>query len=218
VRRILKLLIAVASGGALLTFLLASNAFAAGSIDQINGSSTGSPSTAFAWPGDGSGNPVFADVHFTGFVQGNSVFLEECDGVPFTDPNWDPTIDCINTTSPAAVVADANGQGTFLHTDPNHHFKPVKGNVGGSFWCLGNNDPDPADAQGEPIYRNCQLRISTNNGGVTTDQGSQLIQLPDTTGGGQVPEVPYAVILPLGAIVLGGGFLFFRHRRSQAAA
>jgi hypothetical protein len=214
----LKLLIALASGGALITVLLAGAAGAVGSIDQINGSATGSPSTPFAWPGDGSGNPIYADVHFTGFVQGNSVVVEECDGVSFADPSWDPTIDCVNTTSPAAVIADANGQGTFLATDSNHRFKPVKGNVGGNFWCLGTNDPDPANALGEPIFRNCQLRISTNNGGPTADQGSQLIRLPDTTGGGTVPEVPYAVILPLGAIVLGGGFLFFRHRRAQAAA
>jgi len=216
VRRILKLLIALASGGALVTFLLAGAAGAAGSIIKINGSSTSS--SAFSWPGDASGNPIFADVQFSGFTQGNSVFLEECDGTPFSDPSFDPSQNCESSTSPAAVVADASGGGTFLATDSNHRFKPVKGNVNGSFWCLSPNDPAPGNTLGLPVFRNCQLRVSTSNAAVTSDQGSQLINLPDTVTPPNTPEVPFAIVLPLGAIAIGGGFLLIRHRRSGAAA
>jgi hypothetical protein len=182
--------------------------------------SISSPTSPFTWPGDSSGNPttsVDITVNFPPApgTQHSTVFLEECDGVSPTTPGWDPNIHCDNGTSPAGGVTDANGNFTFSHTDANHAFTPSKGTLpSGSFDCLSPHDPAPND--GLPQFRNCQIRASTNNGAVTTDQTFITIVLPDA--GAVTPEVPLAIVLPISALVLGGGFFALKKRQDARAA
>jgi hypothetical protein len=49
----------------------------------------------------------------------------------------------------------------------------------------------------------------------TTDTSIVLTLSPPSA---QTPEVPYAVILPIGALVVGGGFMLIRRRRAHQAA
>jgi hypothetical protein len=206
-RRFLKLLAAL-GGGACLAALVAAPAFA-GSIDAP----TGNP---FAWPGDSSGNPIYRDVTVSGFPAGTSIFLEVCDGADPTVSGWDPTEHCDLATSPSSIPGPG---GTFPANDANRHFRPFKGeSPQGIFICLSPNDPVPPNPNGLPVFRNCQVRASTSNNNATADQAFLHITLPDATGGGEVPEVPFAVILPLGAVAIGGGYLFIRKRRAAHAA
>ena len=205
IRKILALL-GVGAAGAM---LIAAPAFA-GSIS----SPTGSP---FVVPGDGSGNPLPFTVTVTGFPATTSVFLEQCDGVAPTTPGWSPTTDCDNGSSPAGGITNGSGSFTFSSTDINHAFHPFKGeSPSGLFNCLSPHDPSLTGSDGLPDFRNCQLRASTNNGAVTTDQTFLTLQLPDAAA--QTPEVPYAVVLPLGALLVGGAYFIIRKRRLAARA
>jgi len=209
VRRLKKAL-AVVGAGVAGTLLVAAPAFA-GSISAP----TGNP---YNWPGDSNGQPIAHDVSFTGFNPNSNIFIEQCDGTdPATTPNWDPTEHCDSGTSPAALKSDGSGNGTFLASDANHAFTPVKGESPQSlFICKGPNDPDPANPNQLPIYTNCRIRVSSNNAAPTPDQAFLVISLPDTVA--QTPEVPYAVILPIGALGIGGSYFVIRKRRSARAA
>ena len=49
------------------------------------------PATStFTVSGDASGNPLPFTIVATGFVSGQQVFAEQCDGVPATNKFWDP--------------------------------------------------------------------------------------------------------------------------------
>jgi hypothetical protein len=69
-----------------------------------------------------------------------------------------------------------------------------------------------------PSWTNCQLRVSSNNAAVTSDQAFDTLSLQSGPTG-SVPETPYAVLLPIGAVaVLGGGVVIMRRRRKSHAA
>ncbi|MGZ6969325.1 MAG: hypothetical protein ACXVKN_16475 [Acidimicrobiia bacterium] len=141
-------------------------------------SPTGNP---FVVPGNAAGQPLAFTVSATGYTAGDQVFIEQCDGVATTATGWDPTVNCDLGTSPAAAVANASGVVTFSATDPNHAFKPFKGfSPQGLFNCLGPSDPSPNN--GATDYRNCKLRVSTNNSAGTSDQVFLNLQLPNTVG------------------------------------
>jgi hypothetical protein len=177
-----------------------------------------SPSSPFSWPGDSNGNPTTTtDISVTGFQAHQLVYLEMCDGKPSTASGWDPTIDCDAAAGPnAALQMDANGAGTFSHTDHNHAFTPIKGTQpSGNFDCLSPNDPAPGD--GLPQWRNCQLRASTNPNQATPGTDSFItILLPDAAA--STPEVPLAIVLPISALIIGGGFFLLKKRQDARAA
>jgi hypothetical protein len=204
--RTLRTILTVATGGVLGAFVLAAPA-SAGTI-----SSPGSP---WSVPSGANGVPAGGtDISVSGFKPNSQVYLEQCDGLPPTAPNWSPTTHCDNGTSPAAGIVDSNGQYTFKASDRNHAFTPFKGSgPSGSFDCLSANDQAPHD--GLPQYRNCQLRASTNNATITSDQAFITLQLPDATA--QTPEVPVAIALPIVAIAAGGAFLLYTRRRAARA-
>lgn len=207
--------IAVISGVVGALVLMASPAFA-GSFT----SPTGTAGSPYAVPGDSQGTPQPFDITFGGFSQGNQVYVEQCDGVSPSTSGWTPIAHCDLGTSPAAVVANASGAGTFVGTDPNFGFTPFKGaSPQGQFNCIATGEANPNN--GLPTFTNCQVRISTNNTAVTADQAFLPISLPTgSTPPPQTPEVPYAVLLPVGALAVGGGYLAIRKRRNpnQAAA
>jgi Calx-beta domain len=129
-------------------------------------------------PHDGAGLPQPFDISVAGFAAGVNVYVEQCDGVSSTAQSWDPTAHCDIVTSPAPVISSAGGAATFDKTDPNHGFQPFKGaSPQGLFNCLAPNDP--ATSNGLVDYKNCQIRISTNNTAVTGDQVFLRLQLPE---------------------------------------
>jgi hypothetical protein len=169
----------------------------------------------------GVGTPRFFTITGTGYTpQGTNVVLEVCDGTPPTTAGWDPTLNCDVLTAPAAAIADANGSVTFAATDTNRRLKLFDGLGPNSlFNCVRADEPDPGNGFptfGIPGTAPCQVRMSTNNTVGTTDQAFfsfALIRAP------QVPEAPYAILLPAGALLLfGGGYVVTRRRRSSQAS
>ncbi|HEV7524792.1 MAG TPA: hypothetical protein VGP92_07495, partial [Acidimicrobiia bacterium] len=164
----------VAAGAAVCLVGLAGMAFAS-TITQPSGS-------PFVVPGDASGNPTAFTVVATGFAPNALVNVEQCDGVDHTVSGWNPTTHCDLGSSPAPVLADGAGTATFSASDNNHAFTPFKGESPQSlFNCLSPNDPALSPSNGLTDYRNCQIRVSTNNTAVTADQSFLTIQLPDKT-------------------------------------
>lgn len=175
------------------------------------------PSTnPFTVPGDGSGNPLPFDVVVSGFPASTPVFAEICDGTPSSAAGWDPTINCDLGSAGSSTTSNGSGVATFPANDVNKHVNPFKGpSPQGFFNCIAPGESDPNN--GLPTFTNCQLRVSTNNTAGTTDQ--QFLTLTMPTGGTPVtPEVPYAVILPIGGLVAAGGFFIIRKRRAGAQA
>ncbi len=206
--RLLKRLVAAVGGGVALGLLIAAPAFA--------GTITTPSSNPFTIPVDGSGNPVSFTVSGGGFNAGGQVYIEECDGVSPTSPGWSPTLHCDNATSPSAVTADSNGNYTFPAGDPNFGFTPFPNGLSpsGQFNCIAPGQTPPSN--GHTSYTNCQVRVSSNNGSTTSDQAFITLTYPQQ--GAITPEVPYAVILPLGALALGGAFFLIHKRRASSAA
>src|SRR5262249_35108328 len=129
------------------------------------------PSTSpFNVPGDSAGNPLPFLIQATGFIQGQNVFVEICDGNPPTMQGYDVNVNCDSGTSPAPFQAQTSaGNVTFDPTDPNFRIFVFKGpSPSGFFNCEGPTDPDPNN--GLPTFTNCQIRVSSNNSASTTDQ------------------------------------------------
>lgn len=195
-------------GAAVGVVLMAAPAFA--------GSITSPSSNPYTVPGDATGTPQSFTVSASGFTAGQQVYIEQCDGVAPSTSGWNPTEHCDLGTSPSAVIADSSGNVSFPANNANFGFTPFKGlSPQGLFTCGSPTDTNPND--GLPFYKNCQVRVSTSNTSVTSDQTFFTITLPDAeTPPPSTPEAPYAVLLPLGAAATAGGaFLYLRKRRGD---
>jgi hypothetical protein len=197
-------------------------------------------------PVDSGYNPQPFTVTANGYGPNQSVYIEVCDGLPSTTHGWDPTLDCDNGTSPAAATANSAGTATFPATNPNFQIGDFNGvSPSNSFNCI-SSDEIPADAvkqpngsyqlgsgdntvtnnsgdqfqvnPSDPTWTNCQLRVSSNNAAVTSDQQLITLTIPSAPTN-QTPESPLAILLPIGAAgLLGGGVLIARRRRSNRLA
>ena len=205
-RRIRGLLVLLA-GATLGVFLLAAPAFGTGSIT--------SPAVPIQVPGDSNGNPLPFNMAFTGMPASVPILAEMCDGVSPATQGYTVSQHCDPTTSLTPVIASPSGGGTFDNDIGGSQtgFVPTKGALVG-FNCLGPNDTDLSN--GQPNFHNCQVKLSTSNGQDTSDQVFATLVLPDSHG--DVPEVPYAVILPIGAIGLGAAYFVIRKRRTAWTA
>jgi LPXTG-motif cell wall-anchored protein len=170
---------------------------AAGSIT----SPTGTPEHPFHVPADSHDDPVVFTIAGSGWSRGQPVYVEQCDGVPPTATGWDPAGDCDTETSPAAALADAHGNVTFLSTSHNYAAPVFRGaSPQGLFNCLSPKQPDPHN--GLPTFRTCQLRISSSNTNGTSDQAFISIVLPDSSHG--YPATSQASVPGLGPPGLAG--------------
>ncbi|MCU1454091.1 MAG: hypothetical protein JWN46_2237 [Acidimicrobiales bacterium] len=206
-----QLRVLVAAGAASIGSLLVVAPALAGNITT--------PSTnPFTVPGDTTGAPQAFTVTGSGFTAGQQIYVEQCDGVAPTTPGYQVTTHCDLGSSPSAAIADSSGNVTFPAADPNLGFTPFKGvSPQGQFNCLAPNDATPSN--GLSSYRNCQLRLSSNNTATTGDQAFITMTLPDAaTPPPATPEAPYAVLLPLGAVAVGGGLYLNRRRAARHAA
>lgn len=195
-------------------------------------------------PVDNNYNALPFDVTVTGYASQTSVFIEICNGVPSTNPGWSPGIDCDISTSPSPVKASTSGTasfpasnintqiGDFNGVGPSDNMNCLSDNEIQAFgdatpagapgeWNLGPNDTQTAQGQpvdpSQPAWDNCQLRASSNNSAVTTDQVFITLTIPSTFP--YTPEAPLAILLPIGAAgLLVGGLVLNRRRRSVRAA
>lgn len=112
---------------------------------------------------DAGSHPAPFTIAVAGFAAGQQVFVEQCDGTSPSTPNWDPTINCDPGSSPAPVVADADGRAVFIADSANHRFTPF----------VGRSPQDEFSCT-----TTCQVRVSSNNAASTTDQVMFSIALP----------------------------------------
>jgi len=130
--------------------------------------------------GSAIGQPLPVRVAGTGFAAGTLVYVEQCDGTPLTAPGWAPVSNCDVGSSPAPLIADTNGNVVFQPTDPNSGFTAFKGQSPQSlFNCLSPNQAALTVSDGLPDFRNCTVRLSSNNTVATSDQQFFDITLPD---------------------------------------
>jgi hypothetical protein len=126
---------------------------------------------------DPQGYPAPVTVVARGFEPYTSVFIEQCNGRGPNDDHWQPGVDCDLGSAPAAAIADANGVVTFAATDRNHAFRPFFGaSPQRSFNCIGASSASPKNELED--FRDCQIRISTNNASATDDQVFVRLALP----------------------------------------
>jgi hypothetical protein len=138
--------------------------------------------------GNAIGQPLPVRIAGSGFAPGGLVYVEQCDGTLPTAVGWSPTSNCDLGSSPAAVLADANGNAVYQPDDVNHGFTPFKGESPQSlFNCLSPNQAAVNAKNGLPDFRNCQVRVSSDNTNPTADQQFFDLTLPDA-----VWEAPFA--------------------------
>ena len=179
---------------AIALFVAVSGQAAAGSIT----SPTGTPQHPFQVPANSHDDPVAFTITGSGWSLGQSVFIEQCDGVPPTASGWDPTTDCDTGTAPAAALGDAHGNVSFPATTHNYAFPVFRGaSPQGLFNCLSPHQPDPHN--GLLTFRTCQVRMSSSNANVTADQAFITIVLPDSSHG----YAPTSQASPPGASAIG---------------
>lgn len=155
-------------------------ALTATAIPAFAGTVTQPTATPMVAPANAAGAPYAFTVSASGFEPGVNVYIEQCDGTSTSDVFWDPTLNCDLGTSPAPSVADASGNVTFGSGDVNHRFVPFRGeSPQGLFDCLGPNDAPTGS--GSPSFTNCQVRVSSNNTSVTSDQVFFALRLPNAT-------------------------------------
>ena len=162
--------------------------------------------------------PAQFPISVTGFTPstpqggGDTIDVMICDPTdPTTDPTWTASAHCdfgtdvsknANNTGGASFTA-AQGPPMFRGLSPSSIFA-----------CNASGDPAvPA----VPNYTNCRLVAMNATGDIHPSLVSS-ITLTLSPPGGLVPEVPYAVILPVGALLVGGAFLIIRKRRGHQLA
>jgi hypothetical protein len=139
------------------------------------------------------GWPAAVTVKADGFEPFQSVYIEQCNDRTPEDADWSPAIDCDPGSAPAAAIADESGVVVFAADDPNHAFRPFVGaSPQRSFNCLGPDAPSP-DNELEQDFRECQIRVSSNNTRSTSDQVFLRIELPNKAKEWSPEIVPGAV-------------------------
>jgi hypothetical protein len=118
-------------------------AVAGSTVAILSTASPASAATAFTNPtqnpftvpviqsGTGAGKPLPFAVAGSGYLAGQQVLIEICDGLQSSNPNWDPTIDCDPVTSPGnannGAGADANGNVAWAATNQNNSIGVFRG-------------------------------------------------------------------------------------------
>jgi hypothetical protein len=166
---------------------------------------------------DARGAPVPFTIAAAGFTPGTLVYVEQCDGQAPSAANWLPTRDCDIGSSPASVIVDSSGRVQFTAGDRNHGFQPFLGASPETlFSCLKDNAAVNQKSV-VPEYRNCQIRLSTNNTESTPDQVMVPIVFGAAANSSSSGLSPLVIVLIVGAVVAGIALfvVLLRGRRSQ---
>lgn len=139
------------------------------------------PTGPFVVANDAAGRPQPFTVVASGFRAGTLAYVEQCDGAPLQTPGWTPALHCDLGSAPAPVVVTRDGTATFDVRNRNHAFHPFRGESPQSlFNCLAAGDRIPAN--GLPAFRNCRIRVSSNNSTATDDQTFLTVTLTRVPG------------------------------------
>jgi len=167
---------------------------------------------------DANGKPAPFTVDVRGLPSQKVVYVEQCDGVAPTDPNWSTTRDCDLGSSPAGAIVSPQGEARFDVADRNHAFHPFVGaSPQGLFNCLRPGAASPRN--GLPDFHTCQIRVSSSNGQPTADQVFLPITLGGASSGGHGGSL--GVVIAVVTIVLMAAlllFIFLSSRRKRAPA
>jgi hypothetical protein len=212
VRRIWKP-VAVLAGVIAVLAVMAVPAFGAASIS--------SPGDPFTVPNAADGTtPAKFPINTSGWAPmtpagpGDTVDLMICDPAnPVGDPTWTAAAHCDLGTD-VSKLANSSGNANFLATGATAIQMFRGAGPSNIFACNAAGDPP---VSGIPNYNNCRL-VAMNATGNNVPGLVASITLTLSPPTAQTPEVPYAVILPIGALLVGGGFLVIRRRRAQQAA
>jgi len=153
-------------------------------------------------PSSGLTNGSVVNINWSGFNPNEIVFINECWKAQ-DDPTFDPIGSCspVNSINPSS---DATGAGSTSFTiwaglDPN---------VGED--SCGFHDPNELT-----FHPTCYVRLSPGALLGTSRDESYAITFQQA----EVPEAPYTVLLPLGALaVLGGAYFVVRNRHRKPAS
>jgi hypothetical protein len=177
------------------------------------------PSTnPFQVPNSGDGTtPAQFPVSVTGFApftgtSGDTIDVMICDPTdPTQDSTWTASAHCDLQTD-VNKFANGSGAANFSAAEAPPMFRGAS--PSNNFACNATGDPQVSGIQN---YTNCRLVAMNATGDIhpTTVTSITLTLSPPTAN---TPEVPYAVILPIGALVVGGGFMLVRRRRAHQAA
>jgi hypothetical protein len=139
---------------------------------------THAPSENPFWvPRDAAGNPQFFDISATGLGHNEPAFVEVCDGVSPTTQSYSSSQHC-DLASGGEANTDSSGNVTFHASDSNERLNIFVGlSPQGFFNCVGPTDALPNN--GQPSYRNCQVRVSGGTSGDTTEQAYFTLSEPD---------------------------------------
>ena len=139
----------------------------------------------------GGTTPALVDVVSTGWTDGQSVSITQCDGKDPSDNTWSVAADCDFGLSPGPVTASGS-TATFDGGDPlttGHSFQPfhLATEAQGKFNCLAPGEASPAN--GKPDWHICRIMVTSNNTTSTSDQTFRTILFgPPVT-----PDVPNTV-------------------------
>jgi hypothetical protein len=162
-------------------------------------------------PNSNLSNGDISTLTYSGYPAGQLMYALQCDNNTTNNPNLDITRDCDPLSLNTDSTSDANGSGSIDFSV--FVGKPLQPNL--KWVCQAASDPVPPG--GFTAFSTCYIRLTDNQATNVTDAVFQPITFKPTTTP-PVPEAPFTVLLPLGAlVVLGGAYFVVRNRRHAAA-
>lgn len=190
--------IAVAAG--FFVALLACSAPPSGALGSVTVSPTPTPMTS-------EQTQATVTVDWTGQKPNVPIFIKICSR-SITDPSFNGNIDC-SILSEIAAPGSANGAGTYQFDV----FRGVEPSGDYNWGCFAEGDEVPNGI----ADRGCWVYLTNNTSGNVTDAAEAPLEF--SLSGGEIPEAPIGVLLPVSAaVVAAGGFLFLRQRQAAGRA
>jgi hypothetical protein len=186
--------------------------------------------------GNATPNPNSGDtltINFSGFAATQATYKAFLCNPKAANPVYDGILDCAELSG--ATVATATGSGTmsnirvgdggfFVRHDGQRDWECAESTPapapGDSFPKAGVVDPTDFGVGPTTLYRDCYVvvrNVSTSQSD-TTPSSNELfpVSFVAANPGTQVPEAPYAALMPLAALAVGGGAFLIVRRRSAA--
>jgi hypothetical protein len=191
--------------------------FAAASAAAVVGASGAAFGAVTIAPNSGVTDGQFVTVTWSGYNPNEIVFINQCRKAQ-DDPTFNFINDCSQGTG-ANPSSDASGAGSaqfqiFVGSEPvNGDWACGVDTVGGSVVsnvCYVRTAPGAI--AGTSRDETASFTMDVGGGTTTTTEASTTTT---TIPGTDVPEAPYAALLPLGAVALiGGGYIIRRSRKA----
>lgn len=186
----------IAVGAGFLLALLACAAPPSGALGSVTVSPTPTPFTS-------EQTQATVNVEWTGQKPNLPIFIKIC-SKSITNPTFNQGIDCSILSEVATPGGTPDGSGSYQFDI----FRGVEPSGDYNWGCFAPGDTVPAGIQD----RGCWVYVTNNVAANVTDAAEAQLQY--TASGGDIPEAPIGVLLPVSAaVVAAGGFLFLRQRQ-----